>query len=425
MGNTPISKNQEVYTDRYGPRPDVQQPQDPYADTVDYEEQLQNEFALNESWDPGPENAAAYRQIEDGTPNSPYPGAENELFGDMNDEQLVQSGQAMATRNNAEELSEFEKARVQLNGLLTEIEDSSIPASKKTSLIQKINELKNKLEAGDSAGLEAAEGVMDEARELIEEHPPIASRLASQFIEVGIDCTDEQIKKALRNAGLSEEELSRIQLPANTENSEALISFFKEIDPNFAQMFETAPYGKDAMNRASTLLRVTLNLRQAPEMEKVANTLDTAVTVTWNTEDFVGRVSGDWANEKRQAMEGLSRLVTTGEGLEEIHNNLWSGHNDVDRRHHVWNDIIRSGTSYIFEAAGRNPYLLRRYLKMIPEQILRDLRDVVIAHSGELGEKHAGDLFTSQETHDILDWAISGGTPPDVLKDDLPTGEAS
>ena len=428
MTQVPNSKSHQVYGDQYGPNPNATdpnlRPQDPQAETINYEQQLFDEYGISEEPDYGSEDAAAYRQIEEGSPGADSP-SENELFGDMNDEELVHVGRELAAQDDSGELSELEQGRLQLNTMLEEAENSSLPTSKKTSMIREIKDLQKKLEAGRLEDTTEIEDLRETFNQLVEENPSFAKRMLGQLSETGIECTEEQIKKALKDADISEEQISNIHLPADASTTECLLAFFKELDPHFAEIFESEPYGKDSMNQFSTFLKMTLKLKDPPPMAKVAEMLDSAVTVTWKGEELLSRISGSWAGEKRAASEALTRLVTTGQGQEAIHADLWSGHNDVERRHHVYNDIIRAGISNLYEVSGRNPYLLKRYLKMIPEQILRDLRDVVIAHSGELSEKHAGDLFTSQEIHDILDWGLAGGTPPMVLDSDLPAREIS
>jgi len=441
MSNIPISKNQQVYTDRYGQNPNDQdqnvRSQDPYSDAVNYEQQLFDEYGIEENGDFGSEDATAYRQIAEGSPSAGTPG-ENELFGDMNDEELVQSGRSMATQDRSEELSEFEKGRVQLNAILTEVENSSIPASKKSSMIRQINDLKKKLEDGKEEGLDAVEELTDAARGLIEENPPLPNRLASQFSEAGLECTEDQIEKALKHAGLSEEDIGKIRLPTDAATSQNLLAFFQELDPHFAQLFADKPYGKDSMKQLTVLMQHTLNLKSAPSQEQVAAFLEPNVNVVWDGAEISrGLNSGRGADMKDAFLilsgvwigggsgldlsglpaEIFSMLTATvaGGDTQALHDKIWSGHNDFDRSHHTWNDIIRNIVSTIYEKADRSPYLLQRFLKLIPKQILEDFRDVVISHSGELNEKHAGDLITSQEAHDVLDWAIAGGEPPPFL----------
>ncbi|HEX5033209.1 MAG TPA: hypothetical protein VFW62_01900, partial [bacterium] len=76
---------------------------------------------------------------------------------------------------------------------------------------------------------------------------------------------------------------------------------------------------------------------------------------------------------------------------------------------------VRQVVSAIWGAANENPHMFRRLMKLIPEVILKDFRDMVLSHSGELNERQAGDFFDSQTTSDIVNWVITGGPTPTAL----------
>lgn len=317
-----------------------------------------------------------------------------------------------------------EALKKEIQELRDELESNVKEGDQKEAVEKEIQEAETALSQAD---LEAAEQSLGEAKEELEiakeENPPFAKRLRSQLSEAKIEVSEQDIEQALKDSGLSEEDVSGLRLPVSSEKSAMLLEFFKKVDPYFAEQFANKPYGDYSMKELATLLKHTLDLPSEPTKEELATFLEPHVSVQWNLEKVREGLSPGGKDLQNKILDLLDKAVRTGD-TSELHQLIWSGHNDVDRAHHSYNDVIRSIVSSIYELTDRNPQLIKRYLQLIPKQILQDFRDVVIAHSGELDEKHAGDLVTSQEAHDILDWALTDGEPPAFFSGVSSTGTA-
>lgn len=417
------SGGDEYFSDDYGLEGEE------YADYESFG--LEDEAALEAG--PVPQGDI-YQEIDKLTDLARSQGASPELLKALEEKRRLALQSASFSPEKRQEL--MDNLRMELSDLEGRIVADIEQAPARESLKKELQELRGELQAevqdGDQkeaiekqleaaeealtkSDLEAAEQGLEEAKEGIEtakeESPTFNKQLHEQLANSKFKATEEQIDAALQKSGLTENDLEGLRLPIPAEKSKLLLEFFKALDPQFASQFSENPYGQYAMDDLKALLQHTLGLQSSPSDKEIAEFLEPHVPVNWNVETVRKGLSPGHDGEQKKILDLLDKAVRTGD-TSELHQVIWSGHNDVDRAHHVWNDVIRSIVSSIYEMADRNPHLMKRYLNLIPKQILQDFRDVVIAHSGELNEKHAGDLVTSQEAHDILDWALTDKEPP-------------
>lgn len=427
-----IQSGEEYFTDDYGLE---------IEDYGDYED-----FGMEEETTAPSEASSSdiYQEIDKLTSLARSQGASAEVLKALEDKKRL----ALQSANLSPEKREatIETIRMELGELEGRISLEIEQAPARDALKKEIQELRAELESevkdGDQkeaiekgiqeaeaalsqADLEAAEESLGEAKEELEtakeENPPFAKRLSSQLSDAKINVSEKDVEQALKDSGLSEEDISDLRLPVSAEKSTKLLDFFKKVDPYFAEQFANKPYGEYSMKELSILLKQTLDLPAEPTKEELEKFLEPYVPVQWNMEKVREGLSPGGKDLQNKILGLLDKAVRTG-NTSELHDLIWSGHNDVDRAHHSYNDVIRSIVSSIYELADRNPQLMKRFLKLIPKQILQDFRDVVIAHSGELNEKKPGDLVTSQEAYDILDWALTDGAPPAFFSGGASTG---
>lgn len=235
---------------------------------------------------------------------------------------------------------------------------------------------------------------------------------------------NKQLEKILKSHGLSQASLSSLTLPLDAGTSKQLLGCFQELDPNFAKQWNSNPadpYRPEVIHSLTAMLSAALPESQTVSDDTSVAILDKATEVTWNGEKLKGQltgkldyaegaeVNGRWVHCGQFVDAYLTKLVNGSIGVNELTNYLGQGNNDCDHGAQNRAIEIRRAVSAMYYMADKNPYLLRRYLKMIPEPALRLMKDYL---GMDARRKDIGDQWDGQGTAEVLNWAIAGGTMP-------------
>jgi len=236
---------------------------------------------------------------------------------------------------------------------------------------------------------------------------------------------EKQLQKVLRRHGLSEDALRSMSLPPDAETSQQLLDCFQELDPAFAKQLGSDPanpYRPEVIHALTGILGAALpeSITGLSDETSIA-ILDQTTKVTWDANKIKGQltgktdyaegaeINGRWVHCGKFVDEYLTKLANGSIGLPELTNYLAQGNNDYDHGGLNRAIEIRRSVSALYYVAEKNPYLLRRYLKLIPEPALRLMKDYL---GMDPQRQDIGDQWDGKGTMDILNWAISGGPLP-------------
>ncbi|HKX12665.1 MAG TPA: hypothetical protein VJP40_05890 [bacterium] len=419
-----ISRNREYYTDQYGVDP-LNRNQ---ATGATYESEFSDTVDIDG-------NVVPDEYQEFFSESNQAPGDDGRLLGDFDTQEIqneLQGGAAPIQWNDAA-TGEAKETLDELKAKLGEDDAiESMDEDLRKDLLDKIKDLKAQVgKAGvdpeelEESIVELKDQVEAAITEALETNPPFSRQINERLAAIGINLSDKQIKEALEDSGFSEEELNALRFPTDASTSQKLLELCQSLDSTLSIEADDDPYKTSNVESFSQILSAVLNRRTPITQDDAVGVIDHLVSVSWDEDvifrNLTGR-AGTAANANETGdgdsapniIRGITNAIRSG-STSALHSSMWGGMNDVERKHHWRNDSIRQVVSAIWEAADRNPHMFRRMMKLIPEQILKDFRDVVLSHSGELNEQHTGDRFNSQTTSTIVDWVIAGGPVPSAL----------
>lgn len=293
-------------------------------------------------------------------------------------------------------------------------------------MAEEIADLKEQLANKDSAKSEKLEDEVETETEAEMEAPE--SDLLVYLQEKGQTGLDEKrLQKLLKDNGLSEAGLRGLTLPLDADTETKLYKFFQEVDPEFKKQLQADagnPYRAGVVQRLCGLLAAVIPATAANPEAAATALLDRNFSITWDGEkiksemtgvvDYAegAEVNGRWVHCKKFMDEYLTPLAAGTKSVEDLRNYFAQGNNGVDHGGQNRAIEIRRVISAIYFAAGKNPYLVRRYLKKLPESALRLMKDYLAM---DPTRKDVGDAWDGNGAMKVLDWVMSGGSIPAEL----------
>ncbi|MFO1462314.1 MAG: hypothetical protein U1F66_00910 [bacterium] len=294
-------------------------------------------------------------------------------------------------------------------------------------MAEEIADLKEQLANHKSAGPETGDAEFETEAETEAEEAPQSDLLVylQEKGQTGLD--EKRLQKLLKENGLSETGLRGLTLPLDADAETKLYNFFQEVDPEFKKQLQADagnPYRAGVVQRLCGLLAAAVPAAATNPEAAATALLDRNFSVTWDGEkiksemtgvvDYAegAEVNGRWVHCKKFMDEYLTPLAAGTKSVDDLRNYFAQGNNGVDHGGQNRAIEIRRVISAIYFAADKNPYLVRRYLKKLPESALRLMKDYLAM---DPTRKDVGDAWDGNGAMKVLDWVMSGGSIPAEL----------